>query len=378
MNLIPNFRVRWGAALALFGCATGLRAQGTDPQHLFEEAVAAQQRGDDASAVRAYQELLRLRPDAVAVRVNLGATLAEMKRYREAIEQYRVVLAADPSNRMARMNLALAYQGNDNLRDAIKELERLHQEDANDTQGALLLADCLVQAARYADATALLSPMEAAQPGNLDLEWLLGSAMIHDGRAPQGIDRVENAAAKGANADAYLLAGQTRLAMNQYDLAQRDADAAQRLNPGLEGLPTLNGMILEQTGDYDAAEKALRKALTVSADDFNAHLYLGGIYYFRRNLDQAKLHLTRALELQPNSAQAQYELALVARTEGHLDVALKYLETLVRQSPDWLQPHVELASLYYRLHRPEEGAKERHIVDGMMATQQQSQSQGAH
>jgi hypothetical protein len=43
---------------------------------------------------------------------------------------------------------------------------------------------------------------------------------------------------------------------------------------------------------------------------------------------------------------------------------------LVKDDPDWLEPHVELATLYYRLHCPEEGAKERQIVDSLTAKQQ--------
>ena len=373
-----NSWARWVGALTMILWTGRILAQGTDLQRLFQEAVAAQQRGDDAAAVRDYRELLRIHPDATAVRVNLGATLADLKRFSEAIEQYRVVLTSDPSNRMARTNLALAYRDNHDLTNAIKELEQLHREDTNDGQALMLLADCLVRSGRYAEAISLLTPVEAAQPDNLDLQWLLGSAMIHAGRPQEGIERVEKAAERGASADAYLLAGQTRLAMNQYDLAHHDSDAAYHLNPGLEGLSTLTGMILEQQGDYDAAETALQKALAVNGNDFNAHLYLGGIYYFRRNMKDARLHLTRAMQLRPASAQARYELALVARADGQLDVAMKYLETLVRQSPDWLQPHVELAALYYRLHRPEDGARERQIVDRMMAAQQQAQSQAAH
>jgi tetratricopeptide (TPR) repeat protein len=353
-------------------------SQGADPQRLFQEAVAAQQRGDDATAVRDYRELLRTHPDAVAVRLNLGATLADQKNFREAIEQYRIVLTTDPTNRMARMNLALAYRENDEPANAIKELERLHREDANDGQTVLVLADCLVDAGRNADVVSLLAPLEPEQSDNLDFQWLLGSAMIHAGRLQEGITRVERVADKSANADAYLLAGQTRLSMNQYDLAQRDAVAARRLNPSLQGLDTLEGMILEQQGDYDAAQTALERALAIDANDFDAHLYLGGIFYFKRDLEKARLHLTRALELQPASAQARYQFALVARANGQLNGAVQYLETVVRQSPDWLQPHVELSALYYRLHRPEDGARERRIVDRMMAAQQQSQAQAAH
>jgi tetratricopeptide (TPR) repeat protein len=150
------------------------------------------------------------------------------------------------------------------------------------------------------------------------------------------------------------------------------------LNPSLPGLTTLQGMILEQQGDYDAAEASLKKALVTNANDFDANLYLGSILYFRRNTGEARVHLKRALELRPSSVQARYELALVSRADGQLEAALQNLEAVVRQSPDWLQPHVELSSLYYRLHRPEDGARERRIVDRMMAAQQQSQAEAAH
>jgi tetratricopeptide (TPR) repeat protein len=380
--LVPSLlrntaRARWACALTVSLGTMCVLAQAADPQRLFQAAMAAQQRGDDAAAVRGYRELLRLHPEATEARVNLGAALADQKHFSEAIEQYRIVLAADPTNRMARMNMALAYQGNGDLPDAIKQLQQLYRENARDGQTRMLLADCLGQSGRYTEAVLLLTPLEAADPGNLDVQWLLGSSMIHAGRPAEGVARVEKVAERGASADAYLLAGQTRLAMNQYDLAHRDADAAQRLNPALEGLSTLTGMILEQQGNYDGAEAALLKSLAVNANDFDAHLYLGGIYYFKRNMEDARLHLTKALQLQPTSAQARYELALVAHADGQLDIAVRYLETLVHQSPDWLQPHVELAALYYRLHRPEDGARERRIVDRMMDTQQQTQSAAA-
>src|SRR5664279_91169 len=307
------------ALLVLWACS--LLAQNSTPERLFQEAVEAQQRGDDAVAVLKYRELLRAHPNAVVVRVNLGATLAQLKRYDEAIEQYQVVLTSDPANRPVRLNLALAYQEKGDLRRAVRELEALHGSDSSDAQTTMLLADCYVRQERYADAVALLSPIERAQPDDLDLEWLLGSALIHAGRSQEGVEKVEKVADKAADADAYLLAGETRLYLDQYDLARRDADAAMRLNPNLAGLQTLNGMILEHTGDFASAEAALRQALLVDPNDFNAQFYLGSTLYFNRDIVEAKLHLQRALQLKPSSVQARYKLALVARSDGHLDTA---------------------------------------------------------
>jgi tetratricopeptide (TPR) repeat protein len=194
---------------------------------------------------------------------------------------------------------------------------------------------------------------------------------------PEALPRVEAAAGETKSSATYLLAGQTRFGMGQYDLARRDADAALLLNPKLAGLQTLNGMILEQTADYDGAEAALLKAVTADPNDYNAQFYLGAIFYFKRDMQKARLHLARALQLQPSSIQVHYELALVARADGHLNTALQELQTVVRESPNWLQPHIELSALYYKLGRPDDGAKERQLVDRMMAALQQSQAQAA-
>jgi tetratricopeptide (TPR) repeat protein len=367
----------------LSACAIGFfilcaAAQSVDPEHLFQEAVAAQQRGDDVVAVRDYRELLRIHPSAVVARVNLGVTLADLKRFDEAIAEYRIVLASDPKNRMARSNLALAYKENGDLPSAIKELEWLRRDDPKDEQPVMLLADCLAESGRYGEAISLLAPLEKTQPGNPDLEWLLGSTMIHGGRAAEGVELVEQAAEKSTDASAYLLAGQTRFRMAQFDLAQRDADSAKRVDPNLGGLQTLNGMILERTSDYDGAEAALRQAIAANDTDFDAHLYLGAVFYFKRDLENARVQLQRALQLQTTSAQARYELALVARADGRLDAARQDLETVVRESPEWMQPHVELSALYYRLNRPEDGAKQRQIVDRMIAAQHESQNPAKH
>ena len=39
------------------------------------------------------------------------------------------------------------------------------------------------------------------------------------------------------------------------------------------------------------------------------------------------------------------------------------LEALVVEPPTWLEPHVSLATVYYRLKRREDGDREREIVD---------------
>jgi hypothetical protein len=69
---------------------------------------------------------------------------------------------------------------------------------------------------------------------------------------------------------------------------------------------------------------------------------------------------------------ARYEVAMWNSTSGHYEEAAKYLEDVTRTDQNWLEPHIELANVYYRLHRPQEGAREREIVTRLTAQQQKN------
>ena len=58
------------------------------------------------------------------MRANLGAALAKLERYDEAIEQYRAVLAKKEM-RVFGSNLALAYYKKGAWREAVQQLDTL-------------------------------------------------------------------------------------------------------------------------------------------------------------------------------------------------------------------------------------------------------------
>jgi tetratricopeptide (TPR) repeat protein len=344
-------------------------AQSSSPEQLFRDAVAAQQHGDDAGAVRKYEELLKSYPDAVEVRANLGAALATLGRYDEAIEQYRAVLAKK-DNTGLRLNLALAYYKKGAMREAVRELETLRAAQPGDTRVATLLADCYGRLGQDDQVMAVLTPVEAAHPDDLAVAWLLGSAMIRTGHKRDGLERVDRVARQSKNPEAYLLAGQTALKMNEFERARDDADAALRLNPQLPGADTLRGTVLSYLGDTEGAAAALRKAVAANPNDFDGLVALGAVLHTERDLEGAHQNLQRALLLKPDSNLARYEWARLERTEGHVEAALKDMEQVVHDDPNWAQPHVELAALYFKLNRQADGERERAVFDRLTAEQQ--------
>jgi tetratricopeptide (TPR) repeat protein len=357
------------ALLALLPMAAGAAvAQSTSPERLFRDAVAAQQHGDDALAARKYQELLKRYPDAVEAHANLGAALAKLERYDEAIEQYRAALAKR-DNKALRMNLALAFYKKGAFREAVEQLDILHKAEPGDARIATLLGDSYAQLGQDEQVIALLTPVEAAHPDDLAVAWLLGSALIRAGHKRDGLARVDRVARQGNSAEANLLAGQTALKMNEFERARDYADAALRLNPKLPGVLTLRGTVLSYLGDDPGAISALRKAVEDDPKDFDAQLGLGAVMHNERDMDGAREHLQLALRLKPDSNLARYEWARLERTEGKVEEAVKDFEKVVHDDPDWAQPHVELAALYFRLNRQADGDRERAVFDRLNAAQ---------
>ncbi len=345
-------------------------AQEANPDLLLERAIEAQQHGNFSEAIRDYREVLKLRPGDVEAKVNLGAALAHVGQFDEAIALYRSALPLLKDKTMVQLNLALAYYKKGDFEHAREEFADLHNANPSDLRSIILLADSDLHLNKSDAALTLLEPLEGQSSANLDFEYVLGSAFIHAGKRREGIARVEKVAEARSSPDAYMLAGATLLDLNEFPQARHDLEEALRLNPSLPGVNTLAGIARDKTGDTKEAEVAFRAALQADPNDFQANLYLGGILCKRREIAESKIYLDKALQLNPADSMARYESAMLKSTAGDYSSAARELEQLTKDDPDFLEPHIELAALYYRLHRPQDGARERQIVDQLTAKQQ--------
>ncbi len=369
---VPSLKVLgYAVALFLLSLACPTFAQGPDPQKLFQEAVDAQQRGDAELAVRDYQELLRLQPDNLAARANLGLALASLGRLDEAIEQYHTGLAQAPSDPGLRAKLAMAYYAKGDLPKAADEFSSVLKAKPDSIEIATRLANCYVRLGRTDEAISVLSPLGEAHPDDVNLQLTLGWALVNAGRGKEGLERIDKAAQRAHSAEVYKGAAAADLSVEAFEQARRNVGEAIRLNPHLPGVQTLSGMIESRLGDYEGAAAAFQKELEANPDDFQAQLHLGEVLYTQRKLDAARAHLERALEIAPSSPLALYDLARVKHAQGESEAALKDLERAVQAKPEWIKPHVELAALYYSLKRAEDSAREKQIVERLAEEDQQ-------
>ena len=354
------------------GWAQSAQSSAGDADEYLRRGVDAQQRGDAATAIDDYRKALAIRPQMADARANLGAALAATGQFDAAIEEYRRALVNAPDKTAVRMNLALAYYKKGDFEHAKPEFAAVHAARPNDLAAAMLLGYSEVKLNQGAEAVALLKPMEPGREANMDFEFVLASALIASGREAEGLPRMEKVARATRSPDAYVIAGSARLHRREFKEARADLDAALELDPKIPGLYTLAGQARDALGDTDAAQSAFENALRADPRDPTANLYLGTIRLKQRDLENARPLLELALQLQPDNPQARLQVAKLDAMTGKNTEAVALLEALEKGDPNWLEPHVELAPLYYKLHRPEDGQRERDLVDQIQAKQQQA------
>jgi predicted Zn-dependent protease len=176
------------------------------PEQLYKDATAAYDRGDVTRAISLYEQLLKLQPNSVAVRSELGVALVHQGRYSEAVEQYREALRREPENATVRLNLALAWYKQAAFDKAAVELESLRVKQPKNPQSLHLLADCYLRLGRNAEVITLLQPVREISPNDLAVAYALGTALIREkqilaGRSGTRPDSQEEGFARGEPVD---------------------------------------------------------------------------------------------------------------------------------------------------------------------------------
>ena len=121
---------------------------------------------------------------------------------------------------------------------------------------------------------------------------------------------------------------------------KRFADGAEILFPLLQIAPRRAeprveyGICVLELNRRDEATSELRRAVEMDQYNWASHLYLGWAL-LETSPEEAEPHFKRALELnEKKAARAYLSLARIADSQGHNDLAIKYLEAYLAIMPD--------------------------------------------
>jgi tetratricopeptide (TPR) repeat protein len=205
--------------------------------------------------------------------------------------------------------------------------------------------------------------------------YVLGTALLRDNQVERGSRVIDKILRKADSAEAHLLIGTAKYGAGDFAGARDEFRRAEALNPALPDVHAYLGLALLNTGDSTEASDAFRKELELSPENFTALLQLGVLSKQARNYDEARRLLGDALRVRPGDIGVRYQIATVELASGNATEALKALEAIVAESPNFREAHVSLATVYYRMQRKEEGDRERAIVRKLTETEQAARSQ---
>jgi tetratricopeptide (TPR) repeat protein len=333
----------------------------------FAKAVVLHQAGDLLGAIQAYERVLSLDAKRLDARSNLGAALARLGRYDEAVAHYREVLTRDPSQDPVRLNLGLALYKAHRIEPAAQVFEELIARDPGQTAARLLLADCNLQLGRDARVVELLAPYERQHGDDRLFAYLLGTALVHQNDTLRGQVYIDRLFKDGETAEGLLLLGAQYMRRNNQREALPRLKRAAELNPQLPTVHALYGILLMDTGDRPGAMAAFRRELQRNPDDFESNLRLGLLLRDEDQVDLAADYVSRAARLRPSHPDVLYAQARICLARDDVAGARALLEQLVSAVPDYEGGHVLLGTVYYRLQLRELGDRERATVESLKA-----------
>ena len=324
---------RSGAAVAVID--SWLATHPFDTELLLEAARLHNSLGETAQAVTRYRQLLALER-RVDARAELAAMLLDAQRYTDAADEYRRLIALEPTSREHRLGLARALVWGDRPREAEQLLRGLHASAPEDT-----VVVALLRTARgsYDPTVAESRNWVEEAPAYAPYRLAYARALAKEGLSPEAAEQFDILVA-GDGTPALLLEaaaahGSARDSLGAAALLGRAVDLA----PQDDTLRLEYARALAWSGD---SQRAIAQYDVLIAHHATAALLLarGELYVWRGENGRGAADLRRSVATAP-SYEGFALLGDVARWEGRFDESrAMYLRALALVPND---PRVTLA-----------------------------------
>ena len=205
-----------------------------DMYRRFDQAAIDGESGKNAAAIAEWEELVKEEPNDATIQNNMGAALARVGRYEDAIPHYQKGLEINPQYYLIHNNLGMALFAMGRDEDAIRTYEKGLE----------------------------------IYPDFAELHNNLGQALAHTGQVEEAVKHFERAInIKPEYAEAHINLGIALLYANRLDLAANEFSSAVDSNPrSVEAHTYLGTTIYYGQGKVQEALVQWRKALKLNPD----------------------------------------------------------------------------------------------------------------
>jgi tetratricopeptide (TPR) repeat protein len=263
-----------------------------------------------AQAEGFFRAALTLRPEHTAALNNLGNTLFRQKRVKEAAAHYARAVAIDPHT--------ARFYGN--LGNALRHLKD------------------------YKGATAQLHKALEIDPNFAGIYFLLGNT-LRDSKEPEGAMKQYRKALEldPEYAQAHNNLGLTLAEQRQPALAVEHFRKALEYDPRLAQAHNNLANTLVRQGDDQGALSHYKKALELNPRSFATHSSLADFFDNRKDPKQAAAHYR--IDIEPDNPKPHYGLGRVLHLGGDPLGALPHYRKAIQLNPNYAEAYCNLADI---------------------------------
>jgi tetratricopeptide (TPR) repeat protein len=287
-------------------------------RNAYAQGVSSAERGDAASASRAFEQALAADQNAYKAAYNLGVMADRGGNEGRALEYYQRALRILPDYERAAQGIVTIHIRRGNVPQAVSFIEPLAQQWVRNLYLQAIYAEVLVHANRADDAVAAARTALRRDERFVPAMVAIIKASLKQGRTELAEAIIGQALeVDEANAELHYLKARMLL---EEDGRMREALAELRraveLRPDFAEARMALGIQLMNGANYTDALAQFQAAANLAPTLVAVHLNLGDAHRASKNWKQAKESFDRALAMQSNLPEAHFNLALMYMSAG--------------------------------------------------------------
>jgi putative PEP-CTERM system TPR-repeat lipoprotein len=311
--------------------------QGVDPDGLKARVTLAGlylQDGKNEEARSLIDEVLDINPGDVQSHFLRGQYYLRIKKYPEAISDFRMVLKDNPDSGEALTFLASAYYLNGENELALESLLKVTELLPNDIGTRLRVAEIYTRMNRLDDALEHIDYALMLDPESVSILRARAEVLAAQGLTDELEETLTRLEVVAPDTGLGAL-GKGRLYRRQNKFDESLAEFEKALEQEPDSVLLLTELVKTQVamGDADSAIKRVKGVIENDPDNNAAHVLLGILYASVKDFASAEAEFMRQIKINPKSNVLYVQTARMRFQQGDADGAIQVLQEGLEELP---------------------------------------------
>lgn len=358
-----------------------------NPVAHFHLATVLEAQGAVDEAEKSYQRVVDLAPKspmALTSKIKMGVIRGE--RYLRtgdkalAQQQFEEVVALDPDNLDANVNLAALHHAAGEIEEALKIYERVAERNPDNLEVKLRLGMAYLDGRRIPEGVRELDTVIARGKGQPiadraasvlnRVEQLLGGKLAEVRQINNELDQyLAQLAQTPADPDLYFKLGEVWIKLGNKDKAKEAFQKVAALDPGNADARLRLGYLYEEDNNIAEAARQYSAALAVATDPEQIKktqrlllLTQGRQRLEAGELDGAEDAFKEVLSRYEGDLTALWNMGSVKLRQGKTDESLALYNEVITRYPDQIAARMNMAQIYEQMSRDSDAIAQYNIV----------------